>query len=260
MTRTVSLKVAQFKISFDIKANHKQIMSMLDEVAEDEVIVFPEGALSGYSPDNTFLSRIDESLLQSCINNFREEAVLRGVHLILGSCIREGGSWFNAGMYFGPNREYVLYKKINLANSERGCFSSGNELSTFDIQLKQFKFKAAFQLCREIRYPEQWQALANEGAELFFYLTNAVGDIEIAPVWRSHLVSRAAENQRFICGANAADAEQKCPSIIISPAGKVLCEELSGNASVILANIDLDEVSDWNLDQRRKDVVEVVLK
>ena len=260
MTRTVSLKVAQFKISFDIRANHKQIISMLDEVAEDEVIVFPEGALSGYSPDNTFLDAIDEGFLQTCLDSLREEAVLRGIHLIVGSCIQENGSWFNAGMYFGPNREYVLYKKINLANSERGCFSSGNELGVFDIQLKQFKFKAAFQLCREIRYPEQWQALANEGAELFFYLTNAVGDIEIAPVWRSHLVSRAAENQRYICGVNAADEEQKCPSIIISPAGKILGEELSGNTSVISALIDLDEISDWNLSQCRKDVVETVLK
>ncbi len=107
------------------------------------------------------------------------------------------------------------------------------------------------QLCREIRFPEQWQYLARSSAKLLFYLTNAIGDDSVLPVWRSHLISRAAENQRFVIAANNAHAQQKCPTIIINPSGHVLAEIVSDTVETQRIHIQLNQVSNWYLSQSR---------
>ncbi len=93
------------------------------------------------------------------------------------------------------------------------------------------------------------------GAEIFIYLTNAANPAVPAGVWRSHLISHAAANQRFIVAANIADLRQHCPSMIISPRGEVLGEVPHGEQGILRATIDTEEISDWYLAQRRTDVV-----
>lgn len=74
--------------------------------------------------------------------------------------------------------------------------------------------------------------LARAGADVFAYLTNAVGDRRQTDVWRSHLISRAAETQRFVVGANTAHHEQKCPTMIVTPTGEVVWEVSSSAQEV----------------------------
>ena len=166
----------------------------------------------------------------------------------------EGGKWYNAGLYYGPGEETFVYHKVNLATSERGHFAAGSQLPILEIALCGRPVKIGIQLCREIRFSEQWRYLARAGAEIFAYLTNAVGDETQAPVWRSHLISRAAENQRFVLCANNAHPEQKCPSMIVTPGGKVLWEVLSSEPESARCKLDLAEVSDWYISQSRDDV------
>ncbi|WP_374214976.1 nitrilase-related carbon-nitrogen hydrolase [Streptomyces longispororuber] len=113
------------------------------------------------------------------------------------------------------------------------------------------------QICREIRFPEQWQHLADRGAQAFIYLTHAANPSEPAGVWCSHLISRAAENQRFVLAANVADPRQHCPSRVVSPRGEVLAEAAASQTAVIRTTIDLDESADWYLGQRRQDLLKL---
>jgi len=76
-------------------------------------------------------------------------------------------------------------------------------------------------------------------------------------VWRSHLISRAAETQRFVLAANVADPRQHCPSMIISPRGEVLAETTTTGPATLRAELDLDQVSDWYLSQQRADVIDI---
>ncbi|WP_250006993.1 carbon-nitrogen hydrolase family protein [Actinoplanes sp. M2I2] len=117
--------------------------------------------------------------------------------------------------------------------------------------------RAGVQLCREIRFPEQWQYLATAGAQLFVYLTNAANTREVPGVWRSHLVSRAAENQRFLASANIAHPDQHCPSLMVSPRGEVLGELPIGHTDLLRRTVDLEQTGDWYLRQRRRDVLSV---
>jgi predicted amidohydrolase len=113
------------------------------------------------------------------------------------------------------------------------------------------------QLCRELKYPEQWHVLARRGAEVLAYLTYAANPQIPRGVWRSHLVSRAAETQRFVLAANVAHPDQHCPSMVVSPRGEVVAEAAGTGPQALHAELDLSEVSGWLLSQQRGDVVAV---
>jgi predicted amidohydrolase len=116
---------------------------------------------------------------------------------------------------------------------------------------------AGIQLCREIRFPEQWHCLARQGARLLIYLTYAVNPAEPPGVWRAHLISRAAETQRFVLAANVADPGQHCPTMIVSPRGEVVAEAAPGSTATLRATLDLGRTRDAYLSQQRGDVVSI---
>lgn len=217
--------------------------------------VLSEGALSGYAEDPSFLYEIDTTLLTESLGMLQAEVMQRRLHLIFGSCLQENRNWYNTGIYYRPQGETFVYRKVNLATSEREHFSAGAQLPILEVLFQCGAVKLGIQLCREIRFPKQWQYLARAGAEIFVHLNNAIGDETQALVWRSHLTSRAAENQRFIVSANNAHPEQKCPSMIITPGGQVIWEVLSVKPDMMRCTLDLKEVSNWYLNQSRDDIV-----
>jgi omega-amidase len=133
----------------------------------------------------------------------------------------------------------------------------GDELRTLEVRRDRDLLRVGVQICRELVFAEQWQYLAGAGAQAFVYLTYAVNPAQPAGVWRSHLISRAAANQRFVIAANVADPRQHCPSMIIAPSGSVLAELPAGPAAMLRATIDTSDVSSWYLDQRRTDVLDL---
>lgn len=259
-SKSFFVNVAQFPISLNIQENLSTMLQFTSNTWENEVVLFPEGALSGYDLDPTFLQYINIASLEAALETLQKEVIDRKIHLIFGSCLKIDNEWFNAGLYFSHNASPFVYHKVNLATSERGSFKAGNNLSIFEMNINNNLIKAGMQLCREIRFPEQWQQLARSGAEAFFYLTNAVGDNRIAPVWRSHLISRAAENQRFVIAANNAHKAQKCPSMIIEPTGNVIKEVFNARKEYLRAKVEISEISNWYLNQARTDVVKLVSK
>jgi len=250
----IFITIAQFPISSNITSNLQIMLNTVSQVEENEVVLFPEGALSGYDSDPSFLEQVDLEVLKWAMGELQTAVSHKKIHLIFGSCLFEQGKWVNAGLYFSHNATPFIYHKVNLATNERGHFQAGSTLPTFTLNVGKLQITAAMQLCREIRFPEQWQYLARSGAQILFYLTNAVGDDAVLPVWRSHLVSRAAENQRFVIASNNAHDQQKCPTMIINPSGNVLAEIVSANIETQRVQIQLNQVSNWYLDQARMDI------
>lgn len=69
-------------------------------------------------------------------------------------------------------------KKINLAMNERGLLEAGDDLPTLEVDAGDMPFPVGVQICREIRFPDQWQWLADAGAQVFVYLTHAANPEE----------------------------------------------------------------------------------
>ncbi len=255
MSGSIAAATLQFPVTMSPALNASAIASLADTLATDTLVVTAEGALSGYENRAGFTADIDAAATDKAIAAVADFARLKRLHIISGVCLSENGRWTNSALYFGPNGERARYDKINLAMSERGQFEPGNKLPVFDITIAGQPVRLGIQMCREIRYPEQWRALAAQGAQLIAYVNNAIGSKTGAAVWRAHLISRAAETQRFIIGANNAAPDQTCPSMIVGPDGAVLAEATGAEAKCISAKLDLGAVSDWVLSQARSDVV-----
>ena len=204
---------------------------MLDQANGDDLVLFPEGCVSGYSTDPAFLGKIQQRELEMALNHIKSEAIKRKLNIWVGTCINENGKWFNTAYGFTPDGETQRYHKINLAAHERGVFS--------------------------VRFPEQWAWLARHGAQIILHLNNATGDDRYQIVWKSHLISRAAETQRFVLSANNAAPRQVCPTLAVAPDGQVLGEIVSAGAETLRISLDLLQVSNWYLDQSRTDIVKI---
>lgn len=251
---TVSVAAGQIPISWSVPGNVQVIRAAIGEVEPGTLLVLPEAAISGYDDTLSGLDDLDPQELAEAYRSVADAATARGVHLVCGSLLHEVGQWWNAGMYFAPGQKWWTYRKINLAMHERGLLSAGSQLTTVDMELPTGRVRTGVQLCREIRFPEQWHCLARAGAQLLLYLTYAANPAEPAGVWRAHLISRAAETQRYVVDANVADPSQHCPTMIVSPRGEVL-EEANPDATLIRHRIDLTAVRDGYLKQQRHDVV-----
>ena len=251
----LSVLIAQVPVSWNIDANLITVRDVVGEARPDDVVVLPEGMLSGYGEDLERLDAMDPAAVNDAVTQVARLARQKQVHIFCGSLLPQDGGWCNAGLFLPARGGYQVYRKINLAVNERGRLHPGDRLSAIDIPLTGGSITAGVQLCREIRFPEQWQYLADVGAQLFVYLTNAANTGEAEGVWRSHLISRAAENQRFVASANVAHPDQHCPSMLVSPRGEVLGELPAGRADLLRRTLDMTENRTWYLGQRRLDVV-----
>lgn len=259
MRPAIRAAALQFNVTMDPARNAETIERLLADAPADTFAVAPEGALSGYVNEAGFVARIDQSATAAAIARIATFCADKRVHLVAGACVREDDAWRNASFHFGPRGERHRYDKINLAQSERGSFTPGQTLPVFDIAIAGARVKLGIQMCREIRYPEQWSALSTQGAEIVAYVNNAIGSTIGHDLWRAHAISRAAETQRFVIGANNAAPDQTCPTLIIAPSGTLLAEAAIGAEAAIFATLDLSSVSDWVLSQARRDVVSVQL-
>ncbi|WP_212828732.1 carbon-nitrogen hydrolase family protein [Catellatospora sp. TT07R-123] len=252
----MSIMIAQVPVVWSIDANLGTVQDVLGEAASGDVVILPEGMLSGYGEDLAPLDRLDPAEVNDAVAQVARLAVRRQAHVFCGSLLPQAGGWCNAGLFFpADGSRHQVYRKINLAMNERGRLLPGDALPTVDVPHRDGTVTAGMQLCREIRFPEQWQHLATAGAKLFVYLTNAANTREPEGVWRSHLISRAAENQRFLASANIAHPDQHCPSMVVSPRGEVLGELAPGRTGLLRHVLDSDEAGNWYLGQRRQDVL-----
>lgn len=247
----------QFPVRMDVGSNLHDLQAAVAALAPQTLAVAPEGSLSGYLPKQGFVRQLDHAATAQAIEHARGMAANAQVHLVVGACVQIDGAWRNATFYMGPDRQLWRYDKINLARSERGDFTPGDDLPVIDLVIGGEPVRLGVQMCREIRYPEQWRSLASRGAQVIAYVNNAVGSADGYDLWRAHVISRAAETQRFVVGANNAAPDQTCTTLVVAPSGKVIAEAQVGAMATAEAEIDLAEVSDWVISQSRSDVVAV---
>jgi predicted amidohydrolase len=115
---------------------------------------------------------------------------------------------------------------------------------------------AAVQICREVRFSEQWLLLADRGAAVFLHPDNGIMPGWSFDVWRSLLVARAHETQRFVVSANAAHPDQHAPSLVVAPTGEVIDELPRGTTVIRRYELDLSTIEGTYLSQRRRDLAD----
>lgn len=249
--------LAQVPVTRDVEANVRVARQVLADNESADLIVFPEGLVSGYSADLWWLGAADAEAIEAGLGKLVRAARHGRTSLWVGSLVRaETDMWRNVAVGITPEGRVFEYQKANLATCERGLVAAGNALPVFDLPIAGGAVPVGVQICRELRHPEQWRVLAAAGAKLFLHLNNALAEGEPnREVWRSLLISRAVENQRFVLSANAAGRYQRVPTMAIAPDGEVLAACTPDEPSVIDVAIDLAAVSDTYVQQIRRDLL-----
>ena len=165
-----------------------------------------------------------------------------------------GNKITNRSFLIGSNGK-ILYKydkihlyDVNLPNGEiykeSDTYSSGDKAIVGQIQ--ENKFKIGMTICYDLRFPNLYQDLAKNGAEIIT-VPSAFSNVTGPYHWHTLLKARAIETGSFII-APAQTGKHQCGrttfghSLIISPWGKVLVDGKK-KVGVVYAKINLEEVT-----------------
>lgn len=251
----MKVTVAQLQPTVSVSKNTTSILKSIEE-SPTGTVVFPEGMLSGYDVnDKNWLKNLSFIELKDAVGRIKRLAKQKQVDVIFGSAWQIGGSWFNCGLYINSIGELShAYSKINLAEMDKSYFQAGDSLPVFTLN----GITAGIQICREVRYPEQWRALAIKGAKIFFHLNNAQKSTDA--VWEHLLISRAYENQSLVISVNVAGPAQVLPSFVIDPNGNILAKTNLKRKELVIVDIQLTNLRSDFINQRRQDVIDIIGK
>ncbi len=250
----LKIGLVQTSISQEIEKNVNVINDYISKSENVDLLVFPEGMISGYYPqDPDFLNKIEKQNLQSTIDSIQNTVAMKGIPALIPTAMKENDKWFNATLWFNKKGEIEhIYRKCNLSNLDRNHFTAGDTLEIFDFN----GVKTSIQMCREIKYPEQWLYLKLQEAQIIFHPNNNQDGDDF---WENIYRTRAYENQIYIVSVNPSHEKQKLFSYVVSPKGNIILKTES-KQQLYYVSIDLDEIKNDIILQRRKDLLDIVYK
>ena len=187
----------------------------------------------------------------------------------MSSTATKMGSWLVGGAVpIHDSRDGRNHASCLVYNPEGDEIASYNKMHLFDVEVSDSKgryresddfipgarpelvdigqAKVGLSICYDLRFPELYRCLVEQGATILTVpsaFTKVTGEAH----WEVLLRARAIENQCYVLAANQAgthpDGRQTYGhSMIISPGGDILAEAPPEGASIIMADLDLDEL------------------
>jgi len=166
-----------------------------------DIVVLPELWPTGYDTREKLRSAIG-SHETAWLSFLKENAAAYGIFLIGGSVpALDKERTFNRSIVFNPSGKHIgYYDKIHLfpPMHEERLFYPGRTAHPVETDIPALIFGPA--ICYDLRFPELFRHLANQGASLFV-LPAEFPDPKVE-IWHTLLSARAAENQAFIVACN----------------------------------------------------------
>ncbi len=247
--------LVQMRTGKNIEENLIQAESLIRDAAS-------RGANYVQTPENTLVMEVDaQHLLEKIlpedktggVSHFSRLARELGVWLHIGSLAVKIGERHaaNRAFLFAPNGDAVCrYDKIHMFDVDLPSGETYRELATFEpgkcayvVELPWGGLGIA--TCYDMRFPEQYKALARAGAK-FLTAPSAFTKVTGEAHWHILLRARAIENGCFVFaaaqgGRHANGRTTYGHSIAISPWGEILAEA-GTEPGVVVADIDAGEV------------------
>ena len=229
--------IAQIRVEREVARNSETICSFLRRAVPGEWVVFPEGALTGYFPDEAdYLANMGRGDVEAALERLRAVVARKGCHCLVGTARFVANEWRNSAALISPSREVRWYDKNTLTALDARHFAAGDRLPVYEVD----GVKVGIQICWELLFPRQWAQLKRDGAQVVFHLNNAVKPEDA--FWEHVLLARAFENRYFVGSVNNAAAPQTLPSYLIAPSGETLlrCDPRIGQA--LTCGLELSQV------------------
>ena len=264
--------VVQLSVGDNRDDNLSTAFDLVRQAAADgaDVVVLPE--MVDFMGQREQVPGISTAIPGTVSSSFADVARELGIWLLAGSIhetIPNETRTYNTSLLFNREGEEVArYRKLHLFDvqitgrvdsSESASIAPGNEIVTADIDGRM----AGLTICYDIRFPELYRALANEGAELVF-LPAAFTLFTGKDPWEVLIRARAIENQCFMLasgqqGVDKQGAATYGRSMIVDPWGTVLATAPDGNGYAI-ARLNFENMARIrrelpSLSNRRRDVL-----
>lgn len=184
-----------------------------------------------------------------------------GVHLVVGAIERAGGTLYCTSLFFTPEQGYVAkHRKLMPTAAERCLWGQGDGSTLATVDTAYGRLGSA--ICWENYMPLLRQAMYSKGVRIWCAPT--VDDRE---VWQATMRHIALEGRCFVISANQYVERRRFPddvrpiqgddpdtvlisggAMIVSPLGEVLAGPKRDGEGVLLAEIDLADLSRGRFD------------
>lgn len=265
-------------VFFDKEASLVKTEALIARHANDcDLLLFPESFIPGYPRGFDFGavvgSRSNEgrqlyadylncSIDLSTNDCARLEAMARdyGVYLVIGVTERVGGTLYCSMLYLSPTDGLLAtHRKIKPTGTERVFWGEAAGESLVAVQTGIGRLGGL--ICWENYLPLARMAMYQQGVQLYLAPT-----ADSREVWTSTMRHIALEGRCFVLGSNqyftksmyseryqalaSNEPEEMCPggSVIVSPLGEVIAGPLFGEAGILKATLDLEDISRAQLD------------
>jgi predicted amidohydrolase len=131
-----------------------------------------------------------------------------------------------------------IHRKSFLWGNEKEKFTAGP--FTYEVYSTGIG-KIGVLICYDIEFPEPARILSLGGAELI--ICPSVWSNEAKRRWEIQLPARALDNQCFVIGINTVDDGACGRSVVISPMGEIINEAQDTGEELLVATLDLDEIT-----------------
>jgi predicted amidohydrolase len=233
---SMKITLVQMDVGRDLVGNTNKILSVLQSAQRGEWIAFPEGALTGYFPEEPdFLGRNNQEAVERAIQDIAQAVKQAQCHCLFGTALFADNVWYNAVVFQSYAGEQRLYRKIQLSALDKRHFTPGNDIPVFAAD----GITTGIQVCREILFPDAWSGLKQRGAQVVFHINNALKPYD--DVWKHLVIARAVENRMFVCSVNNAAPPQKLTSYLVAPTGRILLEADEQAEQTLSFEVDLSE-------------------
>lgn len=192
----------------------------------------------------------------TCLESLSALAAELGVTLLIGSlavALPDDERFANRSFLIGPDGKIVArYDKIHMFDVEVGDGQTYRESRAYKAGTEAVLAQAPFgqvgmTICYDVRFPHLYRALGQAGAELITVpaaFTRVTGQAH----WHVLLRARAIETGCFILapaqgGTHEDSRETFGHSVILSPWGEVLAEAQDDTPGIVLADLDLNQVT-----------------
>ena len=253
------IALTQVTSTDDVKQNLKTALSYICEAAKQEadLIAFPENVL--YMGSSSRYRELASPIPGKVTDIFQKEAVEHNIAILLGSIpelnAEDPGRFFNTSIIINKRGEIIAkYRKIHLADvdlpgaylQESKHFLRGSEITVRDHDIG----KIGLAICYDLRFPNLFQQLAAQGAEIIFLpaaFTLRTGKDHWLPLLRA----RAIENQVYLIapaqfGYHSKSRISYGSSVMIDPWGSIICRAPE-KPGLVYGEIDLNYLNQIRL-------------
>jgi predicted amidohydrolase len=229
----MKISIAQLIVGRDMAANLHRMRVILESAQPAEWVVFPEGTLSGYFPDDdSFMGSLNRQSIEAGIREIESIVRVRRCNCIFGTATWADGSLRNSVVTVSADGQRNLYHKIELSGLDRRHFIPGTSSEIIHVGDLTFGVLA----CRELLFPAMWSRLKEAGAQIVFHINNAIQPHD--RIWKHFFIARAIEHGLFVCSVNNGAPPQELASHLVAPSGQVLLKTKTCCDDLVSADIN----------------------